>query len=116
MDGNRQLIVDDGPLKKGSTYRIQEGKGGNSRRALVYEVVALEPMVLVAVRTSGRLLTYTASRSYSQENGKSTVTEVVDMEDPPGLSKPLGRFMLGRIKKSRLATLQRLKTVLESPG
>jgi len=116
VDDKKQLFVDDGPLAPGSRYRIQQGEGGNNRRTFVYEVVALEPMAQVTVRTSGRLLTYTAHRRYVDNNGKSTVTEVIEMEDPPGLSKPLGGFMLGRIKKVRQQNLQRLKNIVEQQG
>jgi uncharacterized protein YndB with AHSA1/START domain len=116
VNDKTQLTVDDGPLAIGSTYNLQQGGEGNSRRQLVYEVVALEPKTLVTVKTSGRLLTYTARRSYAEENGKTTVTEVIEMEDPPGLARLLGGFMLGRVKKLRLQSLQRLKASLEQPG
>jgi len=72
-----KLVVDDSPLAIGSTYKLQQGEEGNKRRQLVYEVVALEPKTLVTVRTTGRLLTYTLRSTFAEENGKTTVNEVI---------------------------------------
>jgi hypothetical protein len=95
---------------------VQQGKEGNRRRALVYEILALEPKLLITEKTSGRLLTYTIRRTFAEENGKTTVNEVIEMEDPPGLAKLLGGFMLGRVKKLHQQSLQRLKAILEQAG
>jgi len=111
-----KLVVDDSPLAIGSTYKLQQGEEGNKRRQLVYEVVALEPKTLVTVRTTGRLLTYTLRSTFAEENGKTTVNEVIEMEDPSGLAKLLGGFMLGRVKKLRQQSLLRLKAILEQAG
>ena len=108
-----EVIIDGDSLTIGSTYTVQQGKQGKSRRALIYEILALEPTVLVTEKTSGRLLTYTLHRTFSEENGKTTVSEVIEMEDPPGLAKLLAGFMLGRVKKLHQQSLQRLKNALE---
>jgi uncharacterized protein YndB with AHSA1/START domain len=111
-----QVIVDDESLTIGSTYKVQQGTEGNRRRALIYEILALEPNVLITEKTSGRLLTYILRRTFAEENGKTTVKEVIEMEDPSGLAKLLAGFMLGRVKKLHKQSLQRLKAILEEAG
>jgi uncharacterized protein YndB with AHSA1/START domain len=108
-----KLVVDDSPLAIGSTYKVQQGKEGNRRRALVYEILALEPKVMITEKTSGRLLTYTLRRTFAEGNGKTTVNEFIEMEDPSGVAKLLAGFMLGRVKKLHRQSLLRLKAILE---
>jgi hypothetical protein len=111
-----EVIVDDESLTIGSTYKVQRGKEGNRRRALVYEILALEPKVMITEKTSGRLLTYTLRRTFAEENGKTTVNEFIEMEDPSGLAKLVTGFMLGRVKKLHRQSLLRLKAILEKAG
>ena len=108
-----QITVDAGPLQIGSTFTVQRGDDDSERRRLIYEVVALEPESEVALRTAGRLMTYTTRRKFSEQDGKTLVTELIEMEDPPGLAKLLTGFMLGRDKKLHQKNLQRLKTALK---
>ena len=65
------------------------------------------------VKTEGRLLTYTARRIFLGENGKTRITDVIEMENPPGLLNFLGGYVLGQIKKSHQNSLRRLKAALE---
>ena len=108
-----RLSIADEPLEVGSTYTVHNGDGENNRRTFIYEVVALEPDTSMAIRSAGRLLTYTTRRSFAEESGKTTVSETIEMEDPPGMAKLLGGFMMGRVKKNHQQSLQRLKAILE---
>lgn len=116
-DGDGQLIIDDGPLKIGSTFTLQRGEDGSKRSQFVYEVVGLEADSLVSLKSSGRLLTFTISRTFSEKSLKTTtVSDLIEMEDPPGLARLLGTFMMGRLKSTHHQGLQRLKNNLENSG
>lgn len=108
-----QVSGPDGPIEIGSTFSVQRVDSDSERRRIIYKVVALEPEEHVTIQTAGRLLTYTARRSFAEHNGATTVTERIEMEDPPGIARLLAGFMMGRIKKAHQQNLQEFKTSLE---
>ena len=103
----------DGPIEVGSTFSEESPGNETDRRRFIYEIVALEPGDMVAIKTAGRLLTYTARRTFNGSTAVTVVKEVIEMEDPPGLARLLGGFMMGRIKRTHQKSLQELKTSLE---
>jgi hypothetical protein len=110
---DNQVSGHDGPIEIGSTFSVQRAGSNSERRRMVYEVVALKPESHVAVRTTGRLLTYTAHRTFAEHGGSTTITERIEMEDPPGLARLLAGFMMGRVKKAHQQNLQELESSLE---
>ena len=112
MGDGQTMRVSEGPLGEGYNFAVTEG-GDNRRREFVYNVVGFESPTSFTVKSEGRLLTYTSCRIFQGENGKTRVTDVLEMENPPGLLNLLGGYVLGQLKKSHQNSLERLKAAIE---
>jgi uncharacterized protein YndB with AHSA1/START domain len=114
---NQTLTVAEGPLEVGFSFTLNQGDE-NRRRQFIYNVIDLQSPTSFGVKTEGRILTYSSRLLFKEENGKTRVTDIIEMEDPPGMLNLLGGFVLGQLKKSHQNNLERLKSAVGnySPG
>lgn len=112
MEEDQTLRISTGPIGEGYKFAVNRG-GDNRRREFIYHVVRFESPTSFTVKSEGRLLTYTSRRIFQEESGKTRVTDVLKMENPPGLLNLLGGMVLGQLKKTHQGSLARLKAALE---
>lgn len=114
---NQTLTVAEGPIEMGFSFTLNQG-ANNRRREFIYKVIDLQSPTSFGVKTEGRILTYSSRLMFKEENGKTRVTDILEMEDPPGLLNLLGGLVLRQLKKSHQNSLERLKAAVRnySPG
>jgi uncharacterized protein YndB with AHSA1/START domain len=108
------VVTGDEKLALGSTYTVSTGEG--SKRTFEYEVIGLEQPSFIAVKTEGSILTYSSRLTFEEQDGQTAVREVIEMDDPSGIFRLLGGWMMGRVEKTHRERLERLAGVVAKPG
>jgi uncharacterized protein YndB with AHSA1/START domain len=108
------VVTGDEKLVLGSTYTVSTGE--SSKRTFEYEVIGLEQPSFIAVKTEGSILTYSSRLTFEEQDGQTTVKDVIEMDDPSGIFKLLGGWMMGRVEKTHQERLDRLGGVGANPG
>jgi len=113
QDGQGVVTGEDN-LALGSTYTVSTGE--SSKRTFEYEVIGLEQPSFIAVKTEGSILTYSSRLTFEEQDGQTAVKEVIEMDDPSGIFKLLGGWLMGRVEKTHQERLDRLAGVVANPG
>lgn len=111
----RTRRLTEGPLQVGSKFAVQNSAADNGQE-FVNEIIRYEPGQVFAFRTEGRMLTYSATRTYQGTAEGTLVSEELVIERAKGLYLVLHPLVTWIAARMHSRSLKNLKRQMESHG
>jgi hypothetical protein len=93
-------------------YKVKNKVGGRDQEFL-NQIISYQPNREFGFKTGDSGMSYTAFRTFEEQNGRTVITEKVTGEFS-GLQKLVGPLVMGFIQRSHHNSLLRLKEILEN--